>query len=167
MKPELKTARLTLRPVSADDFAAVQKIFTDEYVRRYLLDGEVLEESQIRDFIAQSDRTFAEKNYGLWLIVADEISEISGLAGLWHFFDEDQPQLLYALLPAYTKRGFAAEAARRVIEYGFSELNFKYLDASCDAPNTDSQRVAEKLGMKKFKEETIDDLPIVFFRLEK
>jgi ribosomal-protein-alanine N-acetyltransferase len=74
--------------------------------------------------------------------------------------------LIYALRPEFTGRGFAQEAARRIIEYAFAELAFDYLDASCDAPNTDSQRVAERLGMKKFKEETKNGLPTVFYRLE-
>ncbi|WP_394336181.1 hypothetical protein [Adhaeribacter arboris] len=37
-----------------------------------------------------------------------------GFAGLWFFFEEDQPHLLYGLLPEYTKSGLATEAARAV-----------------------------------------------------
>lgn len=167
MKPELKTERLTLKPVSETDLEVAHKIFTNEFVRKYLFDDEIFDAAQIKDFINLSDQTFAAKNYGLWLIILNETAEEIGFSGLWHFFEEDQPQILYALLPEFTRRGYAAEAARRVIEYAFDELNFDFIDASCDAPNVDSQRAAENLGMKKFKEETVNALPIVFFRLEK
>jgi ribosomal-protein-alanine N-acetyltransferase len=89
------------------------------------------------------------------------------LIGLWHFFDERQPQLLYALLPDFTGRGYAAEGARRIVEYAFAELGLDYLDASCDVPNAASQRTAERLGMKKYKEEVKNGLPTLFYRLEK
>ena len=34
-----------------------------------------------------------------------------GMVGLWEFFDEPQPQLLYALLPEHTGKGIADEAS--------------------------------------------------------
>lgn len=166
MKPELKTERLRLKPVDRSDSEELLRIITDKFVRRYLFDGEILQREQIWELIDVTDATFRDKNYGLWLIVSDETREIAGFTGLWHFFEEAQPQLLYALLPGFTGRGLAREAARRIIEYAFSDLAFGYLDASCDAPNKASQRVAENLGMKKFKEEIKNALPTVFYRLE-
>lgn len=167
MKTELVTERLTLRPIQESDFETIQRIFADKFVRKYLFDDEILEEGQIKEFIEISDRIFAEKDYGLWLIVSKEAQKEIGFTGLWHFFDEHQPQLLYGLLPEFTGKGFASEAALKIIEYAFSRLSFEYVDASCDAPNLDSHRVAERLGMKKIKEETISGLPTIFFRLEK
>lgn len=166
MKSELKTERLTLKPVAQSDLNILFEIITDEFVRKYLFDDKVLDKNQIEELIKTSDETFNNKKYGLWLIILDKTKEIIGFTGLWHFFDEAQPQLLYALLPEYTGRGFASEASRKIIEYAFSELSFDYLDASCDAPNTDSQRVANSLGMKIYKQEEINGLPTVFFRLE-
>jgi len=51
----------------------------------------------------------------------------AGFAGLWSFFGEDQPQLLYALAPNEIKKGYAAEASKAVINYAFNKLKFKYL----------------------------------------
>lgn len=164
---KLETERLILKPVTVSDAKVLQRIFADEFVRKYLFDGEILESWQTAEFIALNDETFRGKKYGLWLIYSKETNEAMGFTGLWHFFDEIQPQLLYALLPEFTGKGFAAEAARKIIEYAFFELSFDYIDASCDAPNVESQRVAERLGMKKIKEATINKLPTVFFRLEK
>lgn len=166
MEFELKTERLTLRPVKSDDFEVFYQILTNEHVRRYLCDNEILPPEIIESFITDSEKSFAGENYGLWLIILNETGEAAGFTGLRNFFDEEQPQLLYALLPEFTGKGFATEAARKIIDYIFTQLNFKYLDASCDAPNIDSQKVAAKLGMKKIKEETKDGLPTIFFRLK-
>lgn len=163
MELALKTDRLTLKPLAQSDFETFYRIAADAFVRRFLFDDEILPPERVREFITRSEKNFAENHYGLWLIVSNESAESLGFAGLWTFFDEPQPQLIYALLPEFTRRGFAAEAAERIIRYCFSELSFQYLIASCDAPNIASQRVAERLGMKKIKEETIDGLPTVFF----
>ena len=88
------------------------------------------------------------------------------MAGLWAMTDERQPELLYALLPEFTGNGFATEAVAEIIRYAFVRLSFAYIVASCDAPNVDSIQVAERLGMTRFREETIGGLPLVFFRLE-
>lgn len=166
MKLKLETRRLTLKPVAKNDLQMLHKIFTDESVRKYLFDDEILPVEQVEDFISISEKSFAEKNYGLWLICLNETQETIGLAGLWTFFDEPQPQLLYALLTDFTGQSFATEASEKIIGYCFSNLSFDYLIASCDAPNIDSHRVAERLGMKKFKEEIKNGLPTVFFKLE-
>lgn len=163
----LTTERLTLKPVKLDDFDVFYKILTDEFVCKYLCDDEILPREVIESFITDSEANFAEGNYGLWLISEKETSKIVGFTGLRHFFDEAQPQLLYALLPQFTGNGFAVEAAEKVIDYCFLNLKFDYLDASCDAPNLASQMVAERLGMKKMKEEIINELPTIFYRLEK
>lgn len=166
MNFDLETERVRLKPLKFNDFDVFYKILTDEFVRKYLCDDAVLPREAIESFIAESEKTFAEAHYGLWLIYENETGEIIGFTGLRHFFDEPQPQLLYALLPEFTGRGLALEAARKIIEYAFSGLNFEYLEASCDAPNVASQKVAEKLGMKKIREEAKDELPTIFFRLE-
>jgi [ribosomal protein S5]-alanine N-acetyltransferase len=163
----LQTERLTLKPFAESDLDVVERIFVNKFVRRYLFDDEIIERGQIEEFINISNQTFSKKKYGLWLIVLNESQVIIGVTGLWHFFEEQQPQLLYALLPEYAGEGFATEAARKIVEYSFSELDFEHLDASCDAPNFDSQKVAQRLGMKKIREESINESPTVFFRLEK
>lgn len=167
MQVILETKRLRLAPVSEDERDILHQIFTDDFVGKYLFDNEVLSLEQTADFLKQSEKTFAENGYGLWLLTLKETCETVGFVGLWHFFDENQPQLLYALLPEFTQKGLASEASKAVIDYGFSNLGFEYLIASCDVPNSDSHKVTERIGMKKFKEETINGKPIVFFKIEK
>lgn len=163
---ELKTERLMLKPVAPGDSEILERIITDRFVRRYLFDDRTLDRNEIAELINLSRESFSDKKYGLWLIVLDKTGEIIGFTGLWHFFDELQPQLIYALLPELTGKGFAAEAARKIIEYAFSDLSFDYLDASCDLPNRASQKVAAGLGMKIYKQEEINGRASVFFRLE-
>jgi [ribosomal protein S5]-alanine N-acetyltransferase len=161
------TDRLILMPISADQFDEIYVVFTNDFVKKYLFDDEVLSEDSVQSFIETSIESFQEKQYGLWTIHTKGTNTLIGFTGLWHFFDETQPQLLYALLPQFTNMGYAKEAAQKIIEYTWKNLHFDFLEASCDTPNTQSQQTAIRLGMKKIKEEIIDDKPITFFRINK
>ena len=63
-----------------------------------------------------------------------ETNEVIGYTGLWYFFNEKQPQLIYALLKQFTKRGYALEASKAIIQYSFNTLGFQYLIAATDEP---------------------------------
>lgn len=150
-----------------EDLDTFSDVITDPFVKKYLFDDVSLEKEQIKEFIETSELLFAEKNYGLWLVTQKETNEAIGFAGLWNFFEENQPQLLYAISPNYIRQGFAKEASSEVIKYAFENLNFEYLEASCDNPNTSSLNTATSIGMKKTKDEIIEGKAITFFRINK
>jgi [ribosomal protein S5]-alanine N-acetyltransferase len=162
----LETHRLTLQPFSDDNFGFIYEMFTNEFVRTYLFDNNILDREHVKGFIQTSNKTFATIGYGLWLLRLRNTNAIIGFAGLWQFFNEDQPQLLYALLPKYTGRGFAAEASIAIVKYCFGKLGFVYLDASCDNPNIPSHKTALRIGMEKLKEDVIDGKALTFYRIE-
>ncbi|MFB8787415.1 MAG: GNAT family N-acetyltransferase [Potamolinea sp.] len=117
--------------------------------------------------LLESQKLFDEKRFGLWFIETKNEQAIIGFVGLWYFFEENQPQLVYALLPQASKKGYATEAAKKILEYGFHELGYEYLVASSDQPNIESHKVSEKLEMKKVEERIVNGNPIIFFRIEK
>jgi ribosomal-protein-alanine N-acetyltransferase len=121
---------------------------------------------QVEEMLTESQKNFEEKRFGLWFVETKSEKEIIGFVGLWDFFDEKQPQLVYALLPKATKKGYASEAATKILEYCFNELGYQYLLASCDKPNIESQKVAERIGMRKVDEKIVNGNPLVFFKVE-
>lgn len=162
-----ETERLVLKPMLSNEIDLLYAILTDRYVRRYLCDARVLPLETVEKMLAQSQETFAKQNFGLWVArIKNELTPI-GFVGLWYFFEEPQPQLAYALLPQFTKNGYATEAASKIIEYCFSELGYHYLIASCDEPNYESQKVARRIGMKRIERKIINGNPLLFFKLEK
>ncbi|MFX0027941.1 MAG: GNAT family N-acetyltransferase [Candidatus Hermodarchaeota archaeon] len=83
---------------------------------------------------------------------------------IWHKADEkpigyagfidirwlDRNAFLFYLIgePEYWGKGFATEAAKLVLEYGFNELNFNKINATVFTPNVSSVKVVEKNGFK-------------------
>ena len=54
----------------------------------------------------------------------------------------------YELDPKFWGNGFATEAARAVMQFGFSHMDLQRISAWCVADNVGSARVLEKLGMR-------------------
>ncbi|MEG4048534.1 GNAT family N-acetyltransferase [Microcoleus sp. Pol17_C1] len=162
-----ETERLVLKPIVESDLNTLHKIFIDAYVRRYLCDGEIWSLQKVEEMLAENKKLFVQKQFGMWFIETKSDRETIGFVGLWYFFEEEQPQLVYALLPKALKKGYATEASTKILDYGFDELGFNYLVASCDRPNIESQKVAERLGMRQVEERIMDGNPILFFRIDK
>lgn len=162
---KLSTPRLMLHPYPQDAVDAFHALNTDSQVRKYLWDDTCISREQAADILQQNARQFAQEKCGLWQICHRQYTEEIGYAGLWYFFDEPQPQLLYVLHPAYTGNGYATEAARAVLAYAFFSLHFTYLDASCDRDHQASRAVIERLGMQLTGEKMIDGKPTVFYRV--
>jgi ribosomal-protein-alanine N-acetyltransferase len=162
---ELSTPRLSLRPARSDDLAAVHRLWTAPAVRRFLFDGRVLGEDEVRDFLARSDESFRSRGYGLWLGFEPEDPALAAFAALLAPADPSEPpSLIYGVRPA--GRGLATEAARAVLAHAFGALALPRVHADVDAPNAASVRVLEKLGMVRAGERVGAFGPLLDFTLD-
>ena len=59
-----------------------------------------------------------------------------------------EAEMGYELNPAHWGHGYATEAARAVLAYGFSELGLHRVEAFCVAENTASAHVLTKIGLR-------------------
>jgi [ribosomal protein S5]-alanine N-acetyltransferase len=162
----LETQRLWLKPIVESQLSTLHQILTDPYVRKYLCDDKILSLQQVKEMLLENEKLFDQNKFGLWLIETKDRQETIGLVGLWYFFAEAQPQLLYALLPESTKQGYATEAASKILDYCFDQLGYQYLLASCDRPNLESCKLAKRIGMGQIEEKLVNGNPLVFFKAE-
>ena len=163
----LTTNRLTLVPFTQNESELFQEINNDPFVRKYLWDDEVIDESLTKEILSQNAKHFEEDDFGLWKMIDSENSLVIGYVGLWYFFDEPQPQLIYALLPEFTKKGFAKEASLKILCYAFEYLQFSYLIAATYEGHKESQKVAESIGMSFFETKIQDGKSTSFFRIDR
>ncbi|MBR9920256.1 MAG: GNAT family N-acetyltransferase [Bacteroidetes bacterium] len=161
----LRTSRLLLRPVQHSDAEVLHHIWCLPEVRQFLWDDKQVEMDTVLNLLEINENLHRDKQYGLWLIYkAWDTREALGFTGLWHFFEEKKPQLLYGLKGDSWKQGFATEAAERIVQYAFRKLDFEDLHAVTDPPNTASIQLLRRLGFSFWKEEKKDELPALFFR---
>ena len=152
----LTTERLVLRPVTADDHAALLAHWTQPDVRRFLFDGAALSAAEVTETIEESVRDFAAGGYGIWLIERGRRTGRAGLraglvgtAGL-RPLDESGLEIFYSLAPGSWGRGYATEAARAVVDHALGTLGLPEVLAEVDEGNTASVAVVKRLGMTPF-----------------
>ena len=145
----LTTERLVLRPVTAQDHAALLAHWTLPDVRRFLFDGAALSAAEVTETIEDSVRDFAAGGYGVWLIGEEDGAGLVGTAGL-RPLEELGLEIFYSLAPGSWGRGYATEAARAVVEYALGPLGLPEVLAEVDEGNAASVAVVKRLGMTPF-----------------
>jgi RimJ/RimL family protein N-acetyltransferase len=144
----LETSRLLLRPIAADDAAALHRISNEPDVRRYLWDDEPIEKETIRGFVSRSTRMFSEEGIGLFGIRRRGGESLIGFCGFVRLSGIKEPELAFELTRSAWGEGLATEASIACLRYAFERAALERVIAGADAENVASRRVIEKLGMR-------------------
>ncbi len=110
---DLSTERLCLRPIEVDEVEELHSLWTDEQVRRFLWDGEVISLRRTREIVEKSKALFDERGFGIWGIRERGSNELIGFAGYWHFRTPPSLELLFGVAPSHWHRGIATERIER------------------------------------------------------
>lgn len=147
----LRTERLELRPYRDSDLEVFHAMRSDPEVVRYLYeDIETLDQS--REKLAARMGLRRLESEGDWLpvaIVERASGEMVGDVGLnLRSVQHRTGEIGFMLHPAYHGRGYATEAARALVDWGFRELGLHRIVGRTEARNAASARVLERLGMR-------------------
>jgi len=146
----LRTERLLLREFVEGDWLPVLAYQSDpRYLRFYPWAGRTEEDA--RAFVGMFiDWQREERRVKFQLaIVLAEGGRLIGNCGVRKGCIEDrQAELGYELDPAYWGHGYATEAARAMLAFGFDDLRLHRIWGACVAGNAASAGVMEKLGMR-------------------
>jgi ribosomal-protein-alanine N-acetyltransferase len=91
-----------------------------------------------------SDR--ARVGYGPWVVIALEERTVVGSAGFLGLPRDGSIELGYGMHPAFRNRGYAAEAARALVDWGLDQPGVECIVSKTGVDNAPSHRVLEKLG---------------------
>ena len=163
----LSTPRLTLRPFTLEDVDALHSLWNEPGVRKYLWDDEPVPRDRVHWIIDASLKTFETSRLGLWGIFPNAERTLIGFSGFWHFHEPPALELLYGIAPTHWHCGFATEASRALIKYGFHELGLDRIQASTDAGNETSERVMQSLGMTFWKREVTNGRDTIYYAISR
>ena len=147
----IETERLVLREFREDDWPDMLIYWTDPRYRRYYPEVADVERA-VRDLVGRFVAAQAERPRRAWqLAIVDKTDgRLIGNCGV-RVNDPERREgnIGYELNPRTWGRGYATEAARAILGFGFDELGLHRVWAECVADNTGSARVLEKLGMRR------------------
>ena len=159
MALSLRTSRLLLRPWRDEDLAAFAEMSEDPIVMEYLLSLSHRGLSA-EAWVARARAHWDEHGFGQWVVELPGAASFIGVVGLGVVSYEAAftpvVELAWRLARPYWGRGYATEAARAALDYGFCQLGLTEIVAVTVPANQRSRRVMERLGMTRAPEDDFD-----------
>jgi len=148
--PTIQTSRLTLRSMRADDFAPYfERILSDSAVMRWLGgDGQPRSRESAQLAIARLMDPQRDARDRFWVAVERASDQLIGHAVLQRLDKSDLIEVGYALGRHWWGAGLATEAARALVDYGFSVAGLDVVTGVARPENAASRRVLEKAGLR-------------------
>ncbi len=144
----LRTERLSLRKISAEDAAFVLELLNDPSFLRNVGDRKVRSIDEAIQYIAKGPQASYEKNgFGMWLVELKGSGEPIGICGLVKRDALEDIDIGYAFLPRFWSKGYALESTTAVQRYAFDVIGVPRLLAVVNEDNERSIRVLGRLGM--------------------
>ena len=148
----LQTERLSLREFIPEDVDALTLLLSDPHTMRFY--PAPLGRAGVLEWIDRNRRRYADIGHGLWAMILNSTGELIGDCGLTRQNVDGvaEIEIGYHVRRDHWGKGYAPEAARACRNYGFAKLNVERLISLIRSENVPSRRVAEKIGMKIWKE---------------
>ncbi len=146
--PTLRTQRLVLRAFTLKDAPEVQRLAGAREVAEMIYPVPYPYEDGVAEEWIDTHRPAFEAGEAVtFAVTLDEGGTLCGAIELTINPQDANAEIGYWLGVPYWGRGFATEAAREVVRYGFKELGLHRIYSGHFARNAASGRVLKKIGM--------------------
>ncbi len=140
----IKTKRLLIREFEIQDWQAVYEYTSNSNVMTYMPEG-VFNEEETKKFVLENSGEKAK----CFPIILQSKNIVIGHIVFHQYFGDHTYEIGWVLNPNYYNNGYASEAAKAVLNYGFKEKKLHRIMATCQPENIPSYRVMEKIGMRR------------------
>jgi ribosomal-protein-alanine N-acetyltransferase len=148
-QPDLMTDRLRLRAFQIADVDAIRALADDVEVARNTLNiPHPYEADHARAWIASHPGQLEREEAVTYAITLRDGGAVVGAVGLILDTANERAELGYWIGREHWGHGYATEAAREIIAWGFRSLELHRIHASYFPRNPASGRVLRKLGMR-------------------
>jgi RimJ/RimL family protein N-acetyltransferase len=154
MNLQIETNRLLLRPLELSDAEGMFEMDNNPNVHRYLWQSPTQEISETMKIIEMVQKQYADNKIGRFATILKETGEFIGWTGIkfvndhvengnTNFYDYG-----YRLNEKFWNKGYATEASKAWLDYGFNQMNIKTMHAYTHAQNGASNQVLQKVGFQ-------------------
>jgi RimJ/RimL family protein N-acetyltransferase len=158
---KIETQRLILREISASDETDLFELDSNPEVHRYLGNEPVTDIEQIRTVIKNLQQQYLDHGIARWAVIDKQTNECIGWAGLrFHQLLNNHTaiyELGYRFKQQHWGKGFATEASRAILQFGFETFKPTYIYAITDPENANSIHVLTKLGFQLIEQFDLDE----------
>ncbi|MBJ6352137.1 MULTISPECIES: GNAT family N-acetyltransferase [unclassified Acinetobacter] len=149
----IETQRLILRQWKESDVEPFITMGLDQDVMQFF--PNLLTPQESVNLIQKISSLIDKNGWGFWAVELKETHQFIGFIGLHsqpeQFDFSPCVEIGWRLAKEFWKQGYATEAAKAALDYGFNVLNLDKIVSFTATINTPSQAVMERLGMHKVK----------------
>ena len=145
-KPTIHTARLCLRPMSANDIPALKEWMPDKSIYTYWGKGPGKTDKNPELLFEKKEKPTKSFHLGIEEIFCGKV-----IGDLWVYLIENDRMASVAirLAPSRHGNGFGTEALTAMTRFCFEHTELQRLQAQVNVRNIASQRMLEKCGYKQ------------------
>jgi ribosomal-protein-alanine N-acetyltransferase len=151
----LETPRLRLRRLRDDDAENIFRLDSDPDVMRYIRDPSTTTRESAAESVARAIRFYESESHpglGIWAMELKSTGDFIGWSCLKPLDTTPEIEVGYRLLKEHWANGYATEAARALVDYGFAERGLQRIVGVVRPDNRASARVLEKAGLRYEKD---------------
>lgn len=153
--PTLTTERLELRAPKGDDYPVYRDFFADAEASHFY--GGPLNGERAWRVLAADLGHWALRGYGRWSVIEQVTGQMVGGCGLWWPEGYPRSELTWWIIPTARRHGYALEASRAVVAFGYDVLGWDLVETHMNDENTAARKLVEKLGGNKIMRELFPD----------
>jgi RimJ/RimL family protein N-acetyltransferase len=166
MEPSLPvdTERLRFRRMTFDDLDELLTLHEDPAVAEFMGD---YDRAGMEDYLRMVAEEWAERGHGRVAVLDRESGRFLGRTGLKHWPQFGETEVGWVLRPEFRGCGYATEAGRAAIAWGFEVFDLPYVTACIQPVNVASIRVAERLGMVPIRTDWLLGAEVIVYAIDR
>lgn len=145
----IENDRLILRRFEySDDEAMLKYWVADEKVQSLYSEPVYSTKEEVKGLLDKYIGGYAREDYYRWAVIDKECGECIGQIAYFLVDSKNHfAEIEYCIGSQFQRRGYATEAAKAVIAYGFDRMNLHKVQICCKTINAPSRKVIEKCGL--------------------
>ncbi len=160
----IETERLVLRPLSREDLEVFVALHEDPEVTRFI--GQ-LDRREAAERLRAYEREWRERGHGMFAVHTRGEGRFVGRVGLKFWPQFDETEVAWTLRRDAWGHGYATEAGRACIEWGFATLTVPNLTAMINPDNVGSIAVARRLRMAPMRSDELLGDPLTVYSISR
>lgn len=145
---EIQTERLILRRFEyTDDDAMLKYWISDEKIQSLYSEPVYSTKEEVNELLDKYITSYEKNDYYRWAIILKKSGECIGQIAYFLVDNKNHfAEIEYCIGSDFQCNGFATEATKAIIEYGFNKINLHKIQICTKNINKPSKRVIEKCG---------------------
>lgn len=165
--PIIETERLILRTYAQQDLETVYLMVSDPEIRRFFPEGPDIKREDVLASLPRRLGFWRDNGFGQFGVFEKAGGKMAGYCGLKYLDNTPEVEIYYGFFRESWGKGYATESATAVLRFGFQETPLERIVGVTHTENYASQKVLEKIGLKREKLSFSYGMEVIYFSLEK